>query len=130
MEELTLQPPPPAAKVLTSWKDIANHLGKSVRTAQRWERYLGLPVRRPTRRPWGIVLATVAELDDWVAQQLSVRRDARPAAAEEPRRCSQCEALKARVEFLAARCRQLDPSLPAAAMPLALETRRNRRYAS
>jgi hypothetical protein len=35
------QPPP-----LTSWKDIALFMGKAVRTAQRWERDLGLPIRR------------------------------------------------------------------------------------
>jgi DNA-binding transcriptional regulator YiaG len=34
--------------VLSSWKDIAQYLGKGVRTVQRWERHLGLPVRRPT----------------------------------------------------------------------------------
>src|SRR3984885_4315700 len=33
--------------VLSSWKDIARYLGKGVRTVQRWERHLGLPVRRP-----------------------------------------------------------------------------------
>jgi hypothetical protein len=36
------QPP-----VLSSWKDIANHLGKGLRTVQRWELEGGLPVHRP-----------------------------------------------------------------------------------
>jgi hypothetical protein len=31
---------------LTSWKEIAHHLGINVRTAQKWERERGLPVRR------------------------------------------------------------------------------------
>ena len=30
---------------LNGWKEIANHLGKAVRTAQRWEQDLDLPVR-------------------------------------------------------------------------------------
>ncbi len=54
--------------LLTSWKEIATHLGKSVRTAQRWERELGLPVRRPGQHPSGIVLADPAELDSWLKQ--------------------------------------------------------------
>ena len=32
--------------VLTSWKDIAQYLGKGVRTVQRWEIEFGLPIRR------------------------------------------------------------------------------------
>jgi hypothetical protein len=32
---------------LTSWRNIAKYFGKDVRTVQRWERKLGLPVRRP-----------------------------------------------------------------------------------
>lgn len=35
-----------AARQLTSWKEIADYLGVNVRTAQKWERARGLPVRR------------------------------------------------------------------------------------
>jgi len=35
-----------ALRQLTSWKEIAHHLGVNVRTAQKWERERGLPVRR------------------------------------------------------------------------------------
>ncbi len=31
---------------VTSWKQIAAHLGVNVRTAQKWEKERGLPVRR------------------------------------------------------------------------------------
>ena len=57
--EAALSPP------LTSWKEIAAYLGKSVRTAQRWDRHLNLPIRRPgpQRR---IVVAVREELDAWV----------------------------------------------------------------
>lgn len=51
------------ASVLSCWKDIASHLGKGVRTVQRWERDLGLPVRRPNRNNRQIVLAISEELD-------------------------------------------------------------------
>jgi len=51
---------------LSGWKEIANYLGKGVRTVQRYELQLQLPVRRPAGRPWGSVVATKAELDAWV----------------------------------------------------------------
>lgn len=54
-------------KVLSGWKDIANYLGKGVRTVQRYERELGLPVRRPAGRESGSVIATKAEVDAWVS---------------------------------------------------------------
>jgi len=52
---------------LCGWKDIANYMGKGVRTLQRYERFLGLPVRRPAGKPRGSVVATRAEIDAWVA---------------------------------------------------------------
>jgi hypothetical protein len=52
---------------LSGWKEIANYLGKGVRTVQRYERELGLPVRRPAGKATGSVVATKAELDGWVA---------------------------------------------------------------
>lgn len=55
-----------SAEFLSGWKEIANYLGKGVRTVQRYERELGLPVRRPAGRSTGSVLATNAELDGWV----------------------------------------------------------------
>lgn len=51
---------------LCGWKEIANYLGKGVRTVQRYERDLGLPVRRPAGKAWGSVVATKVELDAWV----------------------------------------------------------------
>ena len=51
---------------LNGWKEIANYLGKGVRTVQRYERTLALPVRRPSGRSGGAVMATPAELDNWV----------------------------------------------------------------
>ena len=53
-------------EILSGWKEIANHLRKGVRTVQRYERELGLPVRRPVGKSRGSVMATKAELDGWV----------------------------------------------------------------
>lgn len=64
-----IEPP----ELLTSWKEIANYLGKGVRTVQRWEQQYGLPVRRPNEKAKGIVHATRRELDRWLEQQWSRR---------------------------------------------------------
>jgi predicted DNA-binding transcriptional regulator AlpA len=56
-----------APQFLSGWKEIANYLGKGVRTVQRYERELGLPVRRPAGKPRGSVVVTRAEIDAWVA---------------------------------------------------------------
>jgi hypothetical protein len=60
--------------VLTSWKDIARYMGKGVRTVQRWERQLGLPVRRPTgAQHKSAVLVDRSDLDAWLATRFSSR---------------------------------------------------------
>lgn len=52
-------------RTLNCWKEIATYLGCGVRTAQRWERNLGLPVRRPNVSEYRIVVAFEDELDKW-----------------------------------------------------------------
>lgn len=54
-------------EVFSGWKDVANYLGKSVRTVQRYERELGLPIRRPSAKATIAVIATKAELDAWIS---------------------------------------------------------------
>ena len=49
---------------LTSWKEIADYLSVSVRTAQLWEHQRGLPVQRMPGEK-GRVLTTVQDLDRW-----------------------------------------------------------------
>jgi len=51
---------------LSGWKDIANYLRKGVRTVQRYERELGLPVHRIAGKSVGSVIATKSEIDAWV----------------------------------------------------------------
>ena len=53
-------------ELLTSWKEIANFMGKGVRTVQRWEATLGLPVIRPANGRSGIVMARTCDLEAWV----------------------------------------------------------------
>jgi len=52
--------------IFSGWTEIANYLGKGVRTVQRYERELGLPIHRPAGKSAGSVIATKAELDRWV----------------------------------------------------------------
>ena len=54
------------AEILSGWKDVANYLGKGVRTVQRYERELTLPIRRPQGKTFGAVMATKAELNAWL----------------------------------------------------------------
>jgi hypothetical protein len=60
-------PPPdePAADRLDSWKEIANYLDRDVRTAQRWEKYAGLPVHRHARSRLRSAYAYRSELEAW-----------------------------------------------------------------
>ncbi len=67
----------PRGPRLDSWKEIATHLGRDVRTAQRWEQRDGLPVRRLQHSKSGSVFAYAAELDAW--------REARDPAVDERR---------------------------------------------
>jgi Tol biopolymer transport system component len=50
---------------LDSWKEIASHLGRGIRTVQRWEREEGLPVHRLSHVKRGTVYADGAELTAW-----------------------------------------------------------------
>lgn len=52
--------------ILNSWKEIAQYLGRGVRTVQRWEAELGLPVRRPRGKRRSAVIAVSVELDRWM----------------------------------------------------------------
>jgi TolB-like protein/Tfp pilus assembly protein PilF len=55
----------PANDRLDSWKEIAAYLKKEVRTVQRWEKSLGLPVRRLVQGKQGTVFAYKSDLDAW-----------------------------------------------------------------
>ena len=53
-------------QILSSWKEIASFFGKGIRTVQRWEQNLGLPVHRPQGASKNIVLANIDELSEWL----------------------------------------------------------------
>lgn len=54
--------------VLSGWQEVADYLGVCTRTAQRYSKTGGLPVKYPAgrgKRPF----ASKAELDDWWMQR-------------------------------------------------------------
>jgi hypothetical protein len=67
-------------KVLNSWKEIASYLRCGVRTVQRWEHDLGLPVRRPWGKQRSSVIAVAEDLDEWVRTR-SLIKDCRDNGA-------------------------------------------------
>jgi len=66
------------ADLLEGWKAVADHLGKTERTVQRWEKSKGLPVRRlkaESQDEQPRVYAYRSELDAWWNQQTEVEDD-------------------------------------------------------
>ena len=70
-----------AREVLQSWKEISAYLGRDVRTCQRWEEDLGLPIHRLDGSPKARVLAYQDEIDTWLDWKLHERDVETPPAA-------------------------------------------------
>ena len=56
--------------ILTSWKEIAQYVGKGVRTVQRWETDDGFPIKR-AHHDKGRVVAFADEKDFWLHSGLA-----------------------------------------------------------
>lgn len=71
--------------MMTSWREIAQYLGKSVRTVQRWEAEFGLPVRRHgDTLAKGFVVAIPTEIDAWIQKRYSPRHSSVEFDIESP----------------------------------------------
>lgn len=57
---------------LDSWKEIAVHFGRTVRTVQRWEDGCGMPVHRHGHRESSSVYAFRSELDAWYLSHAAI----------------------------------------------------------
>jgi hypothetical protein len=55
-------------KILNGWKEIASHVGRSVRTVQRWEFTLGMPIHRPANKSRSSVTAFTDEIENWISR--------------------------------------------------------------
>jgi len=65
---------------LDSWKAIAAYLERDERTVQRWERELGLPIRRVPGGRGRSVFAYASEIDAWLKTTGQTGLDAPPVA--------------------------------------------------
>lgn len=74
------------ASVLNSWKEIAVYVGRGVRTVQRWEATLSLPVRRVGNGDRSPVYAFTHELDAWLAGGRMMAKPATDNGAVAPKR--------------------------------------------
>lgn len=70
-------PAPAGRRELTSWKEVADYLGVTVRTAQKWEHERRLPVKRLPGKGRGRIIVAVADLEEW-------KHSGEGAAVEEP----------------------------------------------
>ena len=57
-------------RLLTSWKDIARFIDRTVRTCQRWEKTMKLPVYRVNESNRARVYTYVDELDEWLKNRI------------------------------------------------------------
>ena len=70
---------------LESWKEIAEYIGRDVRTAHRWENNNGLPVHRLMHDKGATVYALTLEIDEWMAKRSAGPSEPQPVQPERPR---------------------------------------------
>ncbi|ADV81883.1 hypothetical protein [Terriglobus saanensis] len=70
------------SNMLSSWKEIAQFFGKGVRTVQRWEKTLDLPIHRPPGAPSNVVLARESDLEAWMHRGLPQAEQASAASED------------------------------------------------
>src|SRR5258707_2278995 len=82
----SMTPPPengPDEPRLDSWKEIAEYLGRGIRTVQRWEREEGLPVHRLAHEKRGSIYARREELAAWwESRRLTLTAPPKPNALD------------------------------------------------
>ena len=73
-----------AGDAINTWKGIAAYLGRGVRTVQRWEQELHLPVHRPRNKYRSAVIALRSDLDRWLAGTPVLKKTLVQLADSEP----------------------------------------------
>lgn len=70
---------------LNSWKEIASHFDRDIRTVQLWEKREGLPIHRHEHGARASVYAWPAELDAWLSSRArDNHQESTPAVAATP----------------------------------------------
>jgi phage terminase Nu1 subunit (DNA packaging protein) len=98
------------AAILNSWKEIASFLDRGVRTVQRWERELQLPVHRIGKGNRSPVFAFTSEIKLWLyanRAKLAAEQGVNKLSVSKP---AQCPAQN-RVKASWVRCQQLTEEL-------------------
>jgi hypothetical protein len=70
-------------QILNGWKEISKYIERGVRTAQRWEAFLGMPVHRPALKDRSAVVAFSDELDRWISRTATDALDANDEASKD-----------------------------------------------
>lgn len=115
------------SKRLNSWKEIADHFQRDIRTVQRWESKLGLPVHRRQHTRRGFIYAYESELDAWWADG---RKQLEKTSDSPARRSWLPLAIAAAGVLLVAGASLEWKSFPSQARPLPFETTRSTRLTS
>ncbi|MCL4522581.1 MAG: hypothetical protein M1453_02525 [Acidobacteria bacterium] len=80
---MSSDPGPNDRSALTTWKDIAQHFDRDVRTVQRWEKEEGLPVHRHIHQRKSSVYAYADELQKWWLERGVMLAEPQPTPATE-----------------------------------------------
>jgi hypothetical protein len=94
-------------EVLNSWKEVAAYLGRGVRTVQRWELELGLPVRRPRGKSRSAVIAFKPELDRWLNSAPKEASSKEISLVKLPKAPPNTEALHSNTQLLVSKTKQV-----------------------
>ena len=104
--------------VLNSWKEIAEYVGRGVRTLQRWEQFYSFPVHRPAGNHKSAVFAVPGEVDEWLrTRPMHMQGEANGNAAAKEQLESELATLKVLVKDLGSRMERVERELQAFKTP-------------
>jgi hypothetical protein len=104
--------------VLNSWKEIAEYVGRGVRTLQRWEQFYDFPVHRPAGNHKSAVFAVPTEVDEWLrTRPMHVQNETNGHAGASEELESELATLRTLVKDLGARMERVERELQAFRAP-------------
>jgi phage terminase Nu1 subunit (DNA packaging protein) len=114
--------------VLNSWKEIAEYVGRGVRTLQRWEQFYSFPVHRPAGNHKSAVFAVPTEVDEWLrTRPMHVQNENNRNAGANEELQSELATLKTLVKDLTTRMERAEHELQAFKVPQAAATTTRRK---
>jgi hypothetical protein len=114
--------------VLNSWKEIAEYVGRGVRTLQRWEQFYSFPVHRPAGNHKSAVFAVPTEVDEWLrTRPMHMQNENTASAGASEQVQSELATLRTMVKDLATRIERVEHELQAFRVPQAAGASTRRR---